>query len=94
MLDIDRSTKIVKKLKLMGVPYKIFKNTVFIIDMLSGPLEVGKFEGAKVRTVSGIRDGIRKPYRDEMVHLELPLKIKYSKKRWVVSLSHTLEKNI
>ena len=68
MLDIDCSTKIVKKLKLTGVPYKIFKNTVFFIDMLSGALEVAKLEGAKVWTVSGIRDGIRKPYGDEMVH--------------------------
>ncbi|KAJ7788246.1 hypothetical protein B0H14DRAFT_2949443 [Mycena olivaceomarginata] len=53
VLDIDRSVKIVKKIKLTGVPYKIFKNTVFVRDMFSTALEVAKFEGANIRTVSG-----------------------------------------
>ena len=48
MLDVDRSTKTAKKLKLMAVPYKILKNTAFIKDMLSGALEVTKFEGVNV----------------------------------------------
>lgn len=60
VLDIDRSVKVVKKLKLTGVPYKIFKNTAFIKDMFTSALEIAKFEGANIRTVSGIRGQVKR----------------------------------
>lgn len=60
VLDQDQSASVVKKLKLVGYPYKIFKKTAFVKDMFTSALEVARFEGAAVRTVSGIRGQIKK----------------------------------
>lgn len=60
VLSVDESTEIVKKLKLTGHPYKIFKNTAFIKDMFGSALEIAKFEGASIKTVSGVRGQIKK----------------------------------
>ena len=58
--EVDQQVEIVKKLKLVGHPYKIFKNTAFIKDMFHTSLELARFEGAQIKTVSGIRGQIKK----------------------------------
>lgn len=58
--DLNAETNIVKKLKLVGYPSKIFRNTAFIKDMFTSAMEVAKFEGASIRTVSGIRGEIKR----------------------------------
>lgn len=60
VLSVDESSEIVKKLKLTGAPYKIFKNTAFIKDMFNTSLEIAKFEGASIKTVSGVRGQIKR----------------------------------
>jgi len=64
LLELDQSSKIVKKLKLVGEPYKIMKNTTYIKGMFSSALEVSRFEGAALRTVSGIRGVVKKAAKD------------------------------
>jgi ribosome biogenesis protein BMS1 len=60
VLSVDETTDIVKKLKLTGTPAKIFKNSAFISGMFNSALEIAKFEGAAVRTVSGVRGQIKR----------------------------------
>ena len=53
-----------KKLKLIGEPYKVMKNTAFIKGMFTSNVEVAKFTGANLRTVSGIRGSIKRVVKE------------------------------
>ena len=64
-LEMSASASIVKKLKLVGTPTKIFKNTAFVTGMFNSALEVAKFEGSKLKTVSGIRGQIKKAVKGD-----------------------------
>ena len=59
-LAADASFSVVKKLKLVGSPKKIFKNTAFVSGLFNSDLEASRFLGAGVKTVSGIRGQVKK----------------------------------
>ncbi|KAL0311937.1 UNVERIFIED_CONTAM: Ribosome biogenesis protein BMS1 [Sesamum radiatum] len=66
VLEFNHAARIVKKIKLVGYACKIFKKTAFIEDMFTSDLEIARFEGAAIRTVSGIRGQVKKAAKEEV----------------------------
>eukprot|EP00826_Nyctotherus_ovalis_P061348 TRINITY_DN8722_c0_g2_i5.p1 TRINITY_DN8722_c0_g2~~TRINITY_DN8722_c0_g2_i5.p1 ORF type:complete len:872 (+),score=316.28 TRINITY_DN8722_c0_g2_i5:111-2726(+) len=64
VLEVAQHFPVMKKLKLIGEPMKVFKNTAFVKGMFNSKTEVAKYIGAAVRTVSGIRGQIKKPVNE------------------------------
>lgn len=60
--DVSGDARVVKKLKLVGYPREVVHNTVFVRDMFTSDLEVVKFQGASLRTVSGLRGQVKGPH--------------------------------
>lgn len=54
-----------KKLKLVGYPIEVHKNTAIIKDMFNSDLEVIKFTNSKIQTVSKIRGIVKKAVNKE-----------------------------
>ncbi|KAJ2779052.1 Glycoside hydrolase 2 (Mannanase, beta-galactosidase) [Coemansia javaensis] len=62
VLENSQEIDIVKKVKLTGFPDKIHRHTAYIKRMFNSSLEVAKFEGAAIKTVSGIRGQVKKAF--------------------------------
>ncbi len=66
VLGAEAAPRVVKKLRLVGTPFRIARHTAFVGGMFGSGLEAAKFEGAAVRTVSGIRGTIKKVCRERL----------------------------
>ena len=64
IVEMNSQFKVMKKLKLIGEPYKIMKNTAFIRGMFTSNVEVAKFNGASIKTVSGIRGQVKRVVKE------------------------------
>ncbi|KAJ4723985.1 Ribosome biogenesis protein BMS1 [Melia azedarach] len=66
ILEFNHEAKIKKKIKLVGYPCKIFKQTALIKDTFTSDLEVAQCEGTEVLSVSGIRGHVKKAAKEEI----------------------------
>jgi len=64
ILENEESLTVVKKLKLVGEPASVSKHSAVVRGMFNSPLEVARFQGASIRTVSGIRGRVRKAVKE------------------------------
>nr|UXY87540.1 BMS1-like protein [Cryptomonas curvata] len=61
ILPNNDTLKIVKKTKLKGIIYNSFRKTAFVKNMFSNEIEISRFIGSLVQTISGIRGIVKKP---------------------------------
>lgn len=73
VLEFNHAARIVKKIKLVGEPCKIFKKTALIKNMFTSDLEIARFEGAAIQTASGIRGQVKKVCSSDLLLLFLVL---------------------
>lgn len=60
VLEFNHAVQMKKKIKFTGEPCKIYKKTAYIKNMFTSDLEIAKYEGVPIRTVSGIRGQVKK----------------------------------
>lgn len=60
LLDLDKTVRIHKKLKLVGEPQSVAGKTAFVGGMFGSAVEAARFEGALCRTVSGVRGHVKR----------------------------------
>lgn len=65
IVEMNSNFNVMKKLKLIGEPYKVMKNTAFVKGMFNSEVEVAKFNGASIRTVSGIRGQVKRCIKEK-----------------------------
>uniref|UniRef100_A0A803LZZ4 Bms1-type G domain-containing protein n=1 Tax=Chenopodium quinoa TaxID=63459 RepID=A0A803LZZ4_CHEQI len=64
VLEFNHAAQIKKKIKFTGEPCKIYKKTAYIKNMFTSDLEIAKYEGVAIRTVSGIRGQVKKAAKE------------------------------
>jgi ribosome biogenesis protein BMS1 len=60
VLGGDAAPRVVKKLKLVGEPSRVHRRTAFVRGLFNSQLEAARFEGAAVRTASGVRGIVKR----------------------------------